>query len=108
MSNELKVTGGEWFHDVRFGQIGSISTNAGDVGVATAQQVVPHDQEHRQVNARLLAASKDLYNVLRSIEGNVTPVEILTFSGYRDIYSVPIELINEVKVLLARLREATK
>ena len=104
---ELGVTGGEWSHDTRYQQLGCVSANDGaneDIVIATAQQIVPHDQEHRQVNARLLAASKDLYNVLRAIVDDGVRV-----SDYGKHWAeVDTAVLDEAEALLARLREATK
>ena len=110
---ELGVTGGQWqlgdetdaHYDMNLGESGCRvnlfrePTYRGEPGISR--------QEMDNV-MHLIATSKDLYNVLRKVEGQATPCEILTRDGYRDVYSVPLELIDEVKALLARLREATK
>lgn len=80
MSEQTKFTptNGPWFHNEEHGQVGSIETVHGIV-IAQAQQISASvDDKHvRNANAKLMAASHDLYEACKkaltcaSIDSNV-------------------------------------
>ena len=111
-TEELGVTGGEWqlgdetdaHYDMNLGESGCRvnlfrePTYRGEPGISR--------QEMRNV-MHLLAASKDLYNVLRRIKSMFFVDQ--TEKGYRFTITVDSkDFPADVEALLARLSEATK
>lgn len=70
MSNELKVTGGEWFSKREgFSTVYVFSRIGGGLVQEVAACGPTNDgQDQQEANARLLAASKNLYEALLLIE----------------------------------------
>jgi len=105
-TEELGVTGGEWqlgdetdaHYDMNLGESGCRvnlfrePTYRGEPGISR--------QEMDNV-MHLIAASKDLYNVLRNAVGDGEP------NGF-GCYLIEEDIFYDMKDLLARLREATR
>lgn len=70
---------------------------------AHAYGCYPLSDVYRNADTRLIAASKELYNVLREIED--TSRYVTTFNTIDEGYLIIDEVFDRMKVILDRLRE---
>jgi len=96
-TEELGVTGGEWKTCFLPNEFGS-----DEWAVNTPYTADWVCDARNEKHARLIAASKDLYNVLREVEENA----VWDRGAFRQWYEVDYETMEELKAITARIREA--